>query len=145
MEVLAGCPGRSQTQPRPDLQALSSAATPFSWSDCVRVQAAASGYHCPAWARVRGTQHPGKTASTRRESAATLTPPPDFVSRRQRMGGRLVGYGWFGGVPARSDLPLPAVRSANYTATHTGSCHGLANIPATTTTRSGSLPHRILD
>ena len=97
MEVLAGCPGRSQTQPRPDLQALSSAATPFSWSDCVRVQAAASGYHCPAWARVRGTQHPGKTASTRRESAATLTPPPDFVSRRQRMGSRLVGYGVLAG------------------------------------------------
>ena len=47
--------------------------------------------------RVRGTQYPGKTASTRRESAATLTPPPDFVSRRQRMGSRLVGYGVLAG------------------------------------------------
>ena len=144
MEVLAGGPGRSQTQPRPDLQALSSAATPFSWSDCVRVQAAASGYHCPAWARVRGTQHPGKTASTRRESAATLPPPPDFVSRRQRMGSRLVGYGGLA-VPVRSDLPRPAARSGNCRAAQAGSCRCLASLPAPTTTRSESLPHRLLD
>ena len=76
MEVLAGSPGRSQTQPRPDLQALSSAATPFSWSDCVRVQAAASGYHCPDWAACSRNTISGENGlyTTRIRSNANAAP-----------------------------------------------------------------------